>query len=225
MIPHRWINHPLRSDMALSFTPSSINTHRWSDLRQLSTWCFDSSTNPFEYPDESAGSIRPRQDSLGKMLSPPIIEEIIEDAFCTHSGNEIILSIAQKGGLRKQKPRVFIVSLGATGDHTSSGEKERFNLIPIPADICATIEKPLNVLPRDSFVFLDRSFWICTWRLGSSSPSGNLTTGSVMRHFFLPRAWVNAESLRSIQILADGTVLCPRRGEVAVIRSNLGADW
>jgi hypothetical protein len=46
--------------------------------------------------------------------------------------------------------------------------------------------------------------------------------GGIRGRFFIPRDWVSAEVLSLCRLLADGTVLCPRKGEVAVIRSSLG---
>lgn len=36
---------------------------------------------------------------------------------------------------------------------------------------------------------------------------------------------MSAEVLDLCQIMADGTFLCPRKGEVAVVKSTLGSEW
>jgi hypothetical protein len=43
----------------------------------------------------------------------------------------------------------------------------------------------------------------------------------VKRHFFLPRDWLNIECLELAIITKDGTLFCPRNGEVAIIRDGL----
>jgi hypothetical protein len=56
----------------------------------------------------------------------------------------------------------------------------------------------------------------------SGIEGGSGSEGGIRGRFFIPRDWVSAEVLSLCRLLADGTVLCPRRGEVAVIRSSLG---
>ena len=48
---------------------------------------------------------------------------------------------------------------------------------------------------------------------------------AVKRHYFLPRDWIDAQSLALCMMPDDGTLLCPRKGEVAAIKSGLGSEW
>ena len=114
--------------------------------------------------------------------------------------------------------------------------------IQLPSSVSVDVERPLNILGSNLFVFIDKSFWICTWRfdfktlsilsgqkLGDTynelRDSNTRAKLSIVRHFFLPRDWLNASSLELCTILSDGTFLCPRKGEVAVIRSEIGSEW
>ena len=47
----------------------------------------------------------------------------------------------------------------------------------------------------------------------------------VKRHFFLPRDWLNIECLELAIMTKDGTLFCPRNGEVAIIRDGLKEEW
>lgn len=67
---------------------------------------------------------------------------------------------------------------------------------------------------RDQVVFLDRQFWLCTWEL-------ERTHTKHKRHFFLPKDWINPLALGIIALNEHGTLLCPKNGEVAVIRGGL----
>lgn len=67
-------------------------------------------------------------------------------------------------------------------------------------------------------IFLDEDLWVCTAHINGGA-------GSVQRYFFIPRDWVDAAGLALCQVLPDGTLLCPCRGEVAVIRSDLASLW
>ena len=126
--------------------------------------------------------------------------------------------------------------------------------LSLPMAIASLIERPLTVLKGGMFVFIDTSFWICTWKLvftddpntedssswANSHDGGNgvpaeaglrwknpdeMAQLGVTRHYFLPRDWVDANSLALCTMLDDGTLLCPRKGEVAVIKSGLGSNW
>ena len=100
--------------------------------------------------------------------------------------------------------------------------------IPLPPELASCIEIPLGFLSRDRLVFLDHNFWLCSWRLPLPSkttirrPSGAGTldggTAEIKRHYFFPSDWLSPSSVVLCKVMADGTVLCPRRGDVAVVK-------
>jgi hypothetical protein len=111
-----------------------------------------------------------------------------------------------------------ISSLGLSRDANSS---TIINSLQIPSEILTRIEVPLGILSGGRLVFLDHDLWMCTFRLNSVRGSEGL-----QRHYFIPRDWASTECLEQCCMLDDGTFLCPKDGEVAVIRSGLGvADW
>ncbi len=63
--------------------------------------------------------------------------------------------------------------------------------------------------------FLDHEYWVCTYVLADGRP------GRVRRHFFLPRDWVNMDWLELAVMRPDGSLLCPRNGEVAIVANGL----
>ena len=67
---------------------------------------------------------------------------------------------------------------------------------------------------QDQVVFLDHQFWLCTWALETVYRKHK-------RHFFLPKDWLSPMTLRLIALNAQGTLLCPRNGEVAIVQSGL----
>jgi len=84
---------------------------------------------------------------------------------------------------------------------------------------------PLNPNPTPTtssdhtLAFLDHEYWVCTFVLAE----GGITASPprVRRHHFLPRDWINMDWLELAVMRADGTLLCPRNGEVAVVRNGL----
>lgn len=67
--------------------------------------------------------------------------------------------------------------------------------------------------------FIDREFWVCT------APFTGSKAGQIRRHFFLPRDWVNLDWLELASLTADGKILCPRNGEVAIISNGFKEIW
>lgn len=66
---------------------------------------------------------------------------------------------------------------------------------------------------QDRLVFINHQFWICTWELESIYSKHK-------RHFFLPKDWLSPMALRLIVLNKQGTLLCPRNGEVGIVRSG-----
>lgn len=80
------------------------------------------------------------------------------------------------------------------------------------------IEQVVGMLPDGRMVFLDEDPWVCTAHISGSK-------GAVRRNLFIPGDWVNPAGVTLCQVLPDGTMSCPCRGEVAIIRSNLASVW
>ncbi|KAM7215743.1 hypothetical protein V8F06_008853 [Rhypophila decipiens] len=91
-------------------------------------------------------------------------------------------------------------------------------------------------------VFLDQNYCFCTWDLtssarGASDPGpgpaqfsglGNLSSEKadpldtrLNKHFYLPKDWLSPSMLRLCVINDYGTILCPKNGEVAVVRGGV----
>ena len=71
---------------------------------------------------------------------------------------------------------------------------------------------------QDHLVFLDHQHSFCTWDTTSSRAERDPV---VRRHFFLPNDWLTPAMLRLCTVNSCGTVLCPKNGEVAIIRSGI----
>ncbi|KAN0104101.1 WD40 repeat-like protein [Hyaloscypha variabilis] len=113
---------------------------------------------------------------------------------------------------------------------TSAGQDEptRLNPLVLPSNLASRIEIPLVFMSRDRLVFLDCNFWLCSWRLPlpsniafrrSSGPAG-ASIFEITEHYFLPGDWVNPDYVSLCRVMAGGTVLCPRNGEVAVVKCS-----
>ncbi|KAL2171802.1 hypothetical protein VTG60DRAFT_1499 [Thermothelomyces hinnuleus] len=66
---------------------------------------------------------------------------------------------------------------------------------------------------KGKVVFLDHDYCLCTWHLQDGA-------SSLKRHFYLPKDWLDLYMLDLCCVNEQGTVLCPRNGEVGVIQNG-----
>lgn len=214
-----WSNDPRDPTQLLAFNLSSVATYKW-DTNGLTKFfeCRLSGTSSKSLPNHVVNS----------------------------PSGEYILLIYAGFDKRRWSTETHMVKIIQT-----SSIDPLMKTVPaahLPASIATLVERPLTILPPDLLVFIDLSFWICTWRFDfqallqqeevpeplsaaartkqpRNQETETLAKWGVTRHFFLPRDWVNSTSLALCTVLSDGTFLCPRKGDVAVIRSGLGSDW
>jgi hypothetical protein len=103
--------------------------------------------------------------------------------------------------------------------------------IPLPAETASRIDIPLSFISgssrreRDRLIFLDYDDWLCSWRLSLPSdatrrPSVGESGAKIVQHYFLPGDWISPDCVALATVMADGTLLIPRNGEVAVVKCD-----
>lgn len=215
--PVAWANHPLEPSQILVFSSSMVTSLTWSTLGRICQWQIEPS--PYSSPSDTDDDSRFLQHSVLEQLDLEGEHESVKKVIVSHSKNFILLFISRTKQYGRTRNRLHIIEASSLANPSGTDGKS-LKTIAIPTDIASSIERPLEVLSNGRLVFLDESFWVCSWRI--HNPGG---PSALMRHFFLPRDWVNAESLELCQVTANGTFLCPRKGEVAIIHSDLGSDW
>jgi WD40 repeat protein len=219
-----WMERPFYQDQVLSITPNLIVAHKWEDLSEICQWAISAEIRPeLKQPNTQPGNLAAKpniQPNDGEL------EEIVSETLCTHSKKHLIVTISRKLSSRSLRPRFIVIHLTSLLKESSSLAADSLRLAkqaPVPDDIAVQIERPLNIFGSGRLVFVDRSFWLCSWHLDSADSSRDST--GIRRHFFLPRDWMNSDGVRLLHLAGNGTVLCPRHGEVTVIESSLDAGW
>lgn len=210
----KWAVHPTKSTHVLAITPTSITEYSWKDLSPRYQWHFQ---NPAQASaDHDSDEDKPGiQRTMSSLVDPTQPNEFIDQIIISHNRAFILLFLCRRGRHRGRYTRLLILESAKLATPPTSPD-DYLDTILIPPDIASSIERPLQVIGQDRLVFLDESYRVCSCNIHYiGSP------GAVVHHFFLPRDWVNVESLELCQVLGDGTFLCPRRGEVAIIRSDL----
>ena len=206
--PQRWILHPARPDQLVAISPANITTYDWKDLALIKSDQLDVSDH-----ERSTEPALTRHDSR-QSQSPHAEGSFNIGAIVSQTSDIILLSISHSTPFSNQQTQRLLI------ETTQIMKPSSAPIVPtlLHPDVAAIIAVPLAILGNNNLVFLDLSFWVCTWRLGT-------TSGKAQRHFFLPRDWLNTEILGLCKVLDDGTLLCPRKGEIAVIKSTLGSGW
>ncbi|KAH6677027.1 hypothetical protein F5X68DRAFT_246119 [Plectosphaerella plurivora] len=217
----KWVIHPRSTDHLLFMTPASVALYTLNGLTEVSSWCWQDPLNEQALAERSI-----LQRTLSGAVDPTDVQETVESVLETFMRGHVLVKIACQTSSAKLPHRFFIFDTAAvdtqTGlsTRTSKRKEKRLGLLDIPLDVIQVVEMPLNVLSNGKLVFVDRSFWVCTWPVRSTRGAED-----VQRHFFLPMDWVPLHDLSLLHVTSDGDVLCPHRGTLSVIQSSIGAAW
>ena len=202
----KWANHPIIEDQLLAFDTGTISSYLWKDLEIIAQW----DINKPHLTESKSGQDEDSSKTSAILPVDTQAQDYVDKIIISANRNYAVMSISQECSHQNRWTGIKIINLSTIDD------LEACNITPvlIPNGINSMIEHPLGIIGRDRLVFIDRSFWVCSWSIGSEQEKAQ-------RHFFLPRDWVTIEMLGLCAVTGDGIVLVPRRGEVAVIQSSL----
>ena len=211
----KWINHPLDRGLLVWADPMKVYLYRWQGLEKLS------GEVGFTGSDLELNIIPPSDDleafsaSLGTSTSGPMSPsepaEFVNWIACTKNKHFVIFEIISNTGHKSARSAKRRIELIATAD-LDSFTKRACLRHQINA-LAQYVERLIGSL-QDQVVFLDHQYWLCTWAM-------DLPVSSYTKHFFLPRDWLNVDTLDLTLLNEYGTLLCPRNGEVAIVRSGI----
>ena len=220
----RWINVPSQKGLLIGVGPRNLKIYRWEDLKEVNSleyhgkWFHFASRSSFD-ADEATST------TLGHLSLNPSSgfakHVYVNKAILTQDGKYLLVEICKlhSGWRRTKHLMAFEISSLAFTTHTNPPALT--DCLDISNEVMTRIEVPLGILPEKTLVFLDKDLWMCTLRLNSTRQLNDLK-----RHYFIPRDWASTESLEQCCLLQDGTFLCPKDGEVAVITSSLAeVSW
>ncbi|KAI1460210.1 hypothetical protein F4805DRAFT_418612 [Annulohypoxylon moriforme] len=219
----KWTNHPTVADTLLGFSNTKVYIFSWADLREREVRDYspprivESLTTPTLSPaHKSSVSFQKSNGMPGRLVSRPGFSYILLETFSS-----------TPAGLTKSQYILFDT------DDIQGPPEERLSQDPLsipytllPPEISTRIREPLAFLPGRRLAFLDTDRWICTWRLpvpGLPIPQGKETSNSgvadLEKYYFLPEDWVTNSETSLCTMTPDGTLLCPRNGEVATVKA------
>lgn len=193
--PAKWDNHSFESDILLAFTTNDVRSYSWGNLALGHTLT--------QLYHERVDQI-PSSTSTVEFLLPsyhPKMQLVVTsyEEYNTKYFSFLVLNMSALLSERSTDPRICAID--------------------VPKIIADRIDRPVGILGDGRLVFLDKSLWVCTAQVQHGTES------RLKRHFFIPPDWLTSAGLLLCRVLADGTLLCPSRGEMAMIESEIGMDW
>lgn len=232
----KWITHPQDPALIMGVGPNTIRILDW-DLNERETF-------ELEYPDyqdklSMLESFPDRQKTVDRVLVTHDRKHLLVQLSLLNQNSKektvfyletssCSASMAATPGTNQEKGPIIIA------------------LSIIPPNLSSQIALSLCFLSHDKLIFLSKNFSVCSWRLpfqkrpsiSSIVPtfSSNSTATSLLdrQHnndinnpggmelkpfFWLPGDWISRDCLALCSIWAmERSLLCPRNGEVAVVR-------
>ncbi|MCJ1306244.1 hypothetical protein MMC08_009063, partial [Hypocenomyce scalaris] len=185
----KWASHPSNRGQVLAFTPSMVTACSWDSLQKVGQWKIKLPPGHMLDEVEEEQPVLSSISSLQEPMSTVGNNEIIDEVIVPQAEGYILLHISGHGQHRRARSQLRIIDVASLRE-TAAGGSATLEPIPVPADVAAAIERPLNVLGRDRLVFLDRSFWICTWRLrhaGGPGPIAQAAAQTVLGVYIFSR--------------------------------------
>lgn len=248
VLPSFWVPHPFTEDRLVAVSPSTIVVFNPVDLAQWQEYRVN------HKPDDAGmGPDAPlpmsRRRSSAWYLDKDDLGTRVDHVMSVPSHSDMLVQLSEPlKSSQLRRVRYVLLSLDSVsspGDGPASIQSR-----PLPASVSSTMVMPLGFVTADgsagardvvqrrrssqstgaaaavqkiSLAFVDRDFWVRSWSMDEEGDSAHANT---KRHFFLPRDWINMESLELAQATLDGRLLCPRNGEVAVVHNAFrGHGW
>ncbi|KAK6821211.1 hypothetical protein PG987_015611 [Apiospora arundinis] len=199
-----WLNHPKDATLLICIDGHTQHQYFWKDLEPAGE-APSTKANQSSIPS-SAQILRAVQQTV-QVRDQWVLIELMEEAIDTAQ------PYLQRGNNRNFE----LLNL-----HKLPGISAR-TVPPSSSTSAATVRQTLHGLAphvkqlvgcfQDRVVFLDHQYWLCTWEM-------ELTYSKHKRHFFLPKDWVSPVALQMLVLNKKGVLLCPRNGEVAIVKSG-----
>ncbi|KAK4238881.1 WD40-repeat-containing domain protein [Achaetomium macrosporum] len=210
----RWIQYPLQNDFPLCITAREVRCHKWPSLEAVHNAVITRPSPVEILPADDSGpstgsNLQCREPSrfVSWAIPNPVNKHSI--LYVTLPGDDTLVSSRHShSGLHLESVDSFDKTPGITGSKSSQPANGR-----CASRVAEQIRQPLGTY-KTSLVFLDHADWLCTWDMLDE-------TGHVVKHFFVPKDWLNTSESHKAMVKSHGTFFCPRYGDVAIVRNGI----
>ncbi|KAJ1323890.1 protein SERAC1 [Microdochium nivale] len=188
---------------------------RWECLPENLVCVTTTTATVYDLDLKQCGTIRL---SLGNFLTPNSNSTITQIIGSFTARHVLLRVVTNNNNRRRHSYRVLATSAFACPYQNDSPSVTEVQGLELPTSLSEIIRYPLGILPSGDIVFVDKALWICTAQL--SDPKG-----LHKRHFFVPNDWLTTTGMLLARLLEDGTVICPSKGRLVVLKSDIGSQW
>ncbi|KAG8158557.1 hypothetical protein KVR01_011679 [Diaporthe batatas] len=228
----RWVDHD-QPDLLLCFGFSDVRLFRWNNLEEINSFSINRSLVDDEHQSPVGDRPGPfRLDSLDWVLEASDVDSSVDKIFRTPDGSALLVQTSQVCDHHRRRKQFMVLKMNALAADNPVNE---ITASPLPLHMRERIEIPLGFLGSQGIqgvgmfshghpeapvlAFLDKDFWVCTGLLNNQGEV------HVKKFFFLPRDWLNIESLELAAVTREGVLICPRNGEIGVVTGGLKDEW
>ena len=218
----RWLHHPTQDHLFLAFGIDDVKIFRWDDLSVQGGLVyhegrprFDSHTSFYAGDDQAFGLMPFTVNSKGANHASSSVNK----AMLTQDGKHVLVEIHDSFGQEGMTSRLLVFDNASFELKTEGDSVNTLTYLHIPPAITSKVEIALGILAGSRLVFLDQDLWVYTFKIGSKYGEE-----APRRHYFIPRDWVSTEGLELCSMMRDGTLLCPKHDQVALIGNSLNGN-
>ncbi|KAK2599454.1 hypothetical protein N8I77_011208 [Diaporthe amygdali] len=214
----QWVAHPTSEQHVISISAQSAKVYRWSDLKQVAAFPLPQTAFQRRPTMIEVNLSTPSQKDSSETIFK--VEEKIDLVLSTHLTGHVLLRTSRLNSSSILVPRLQVLITPDMPISPDLGSSGNLVFLDVPSAVAEQTELPLNILPNERLVFIDRCFRVCTWPLRSKKG-----TEDIKRHFFIPRDWLPEQNLRLIHVTRQGSILCPRSDGFVIIDSSMASEW
>jgi hypothetical protein len=233
-----YVNHPSNISYILVFMVSGVTVLQWQDLQPhaLFTYALD----VLSLDEETCASQEGFRPPLERIPSSEKSDPSANRVLVTADYSSYLVDLSETQQMGRHTKHIIRVKNADILIRPSAGLQAVLPFSTLPNHLLARIERVLGLLPFDAtasdrqslaqhhkslvttsikrdgdlIAFIDQDYWICT------CPVADTTGSELKKHFFLPRDWINKECLELATVTRDGVFLCPKNGEVGIVKGG-----
>ncbi|KAK4223270.1 hypothetical protein QBC38DRAFT_517229 [Podospora fimiseda] len=216
----KWMSHSTLPEYLIAFKNFSAHLVRWKDLTEVESYNYRS-------PETTEGS-------TVRIENGTTIKKMVYSMDWQYVLLKMVSFPISASGKPDTQYMLFDIS-DLRPDPMAQGTEAVWKELAysvLPSRMASRIREPLGFLSQRRLLFLDAARWICTWRLPYEilPDRSTTTTGKESQvleneaisvgeeHYFLPNDWATADEAKLCSAMPDGTLLCPRNGNVMTVQ-------
>jgi WD40 repeat protein len=202
-IPRRWVQHPTNPHSLIGIEGEEHALYQWSNVEKVAQDLFDTANNIgfLSIEDPSGSPLMKTPSRSAEILTTLENVSILQERYL----------ILEFNSNRNFSARTSLVASRRIDMIDLQDAKLQRTSLP---SLGRVVNRLIGVT-QEHLVFLDYQYWVCTWDIEGGD------NGEYTRHFFLPKDWLSPGARKLITLNRYGTLLCPKNGEVAIIREGI----